>query len=500
MNWRASGESYLKMEKLNAILLVRFFVFVFLYVWGASGAVLNDKVLLKDKDVVFIQSRSGQFFASAKKNVAGSSLSEYSTNLPKTVEIDPNFLVVVSERIKDRFLFSLNLEDRWKGRIFLTIFPARSHFDPIFVNAQHTDAGWMYYVDLPSRIQINRLIRAMVEVLLQELADRSAGSKPAELPPWLAPAIAFQMQFDAPDISIMEPFSKRVRVDKRRNPFDLIRSHFRTERPLSWEELCWPGDEDLLDYSITNRYSMCSFLFFSHLMRLPEANAGLRKFFTISPSYWNWQVAFVKAFEPQFYSMRDVEKWWAVTLAGYIGVSQFKTLTPEETISQLDDILDSPVKAPAETNQPPIIERILLQSIILNYKINQHKQLIRQKIADLTALRHRAYPSFVGLIDDYRTALENYLRRRVAAGYEPDLPRLPRENPKTIVQQTVQRLDELDFIRSDLRLYGVDELQIELPFLQEESAREASVESGRIPVAKPQTNSLPAKGIIKPRK
>lgn len=450
----------------------------------------------KEKDVLFIQSRSGQFFASAPKRIVETPPADTSTNAPKTIKIDPNFAVVIAERIKDRFLFLLNMSDRWKGRIFLTILPARTHFDPVFVNAQYSDAGWMYYVDMPSYIPLNKLIRVIVDVLLQELADRTAGSKPAELPPWLAPAIAFQIQYEATDISLMEPFTKKTRVEKRKNPLDLIRHHLQNTRAPSWEELCWPMDEDLADFSPTNRYNMCSFLFYHQLMRTPDAVNHLHKFFEISPSYWNWQVAFIKAFEPMFYSMRDVEKWWSVTLSAFTGITEFKTLTAEQTITQLDDILDSPLKIPVSTNEPPVIQRMPLQSIILNYGINQHKGIIRQKIADLISLRQRSHPALISLIDDYRNVLEDYLRKRVSAGYEPELPRLPRANPRSVVQQTIRRLDELDLIRSDIRLYGVEEPQLQQSWFFDEQFEP-------VPIQSPQTkatNALPSKLEVKPKK
>jgi hypothetical protein len=483
MNIFASGESRRLMAKPAWVLLI-FCLFIL-----PSSICFSAEPLPKANDVIFIQSRSGQFFASTPKRIADIPPAETSTNTPKTIKIDPNFAVIIAERIKDRFLFSLNLNDRWKGRIFLTIFPARTHFDPVFVNAQYSDTGWMYYVDLPSYIPLNKLIRVIVEVLLQELADRSAGSKPAELPPWLAPAIAFQIQYEATDISLMEPFTKKTRLEKRKNPLDLIRRQLQSTRALSWEELCWPSDEDLADFSPTNRYNMCSFLFYHHLMRTPDAFNRLHRFFEILPSFWNWQVAFVKAFEPMFYSMRDVEKWWSVTLAAFTGITEYKTLNAEQTIAQLDDILDSPVKIPTSTNEPPAVRRIPLQSIITSYGINQHKDVVRQKIADLISLRQRAHPALISLIDDYRRVLEDYLRRRVTAGFEPESPALPRMNPRSIVQQTVKRLDELDLIRSDVRLYGVDETQFAQPWFEDEESESVIAH----PPQTKTTNSPPSK-------
>ncbi|MGC8743476.1 MAG: hypothetical protein ACP5T0_06325 [Verrucomicrobiia bacterium] len=442
----------------NLLLLIAATWLLILHSVIPSAAVNSNGV--SGKDSITVRSFSGQFIVNSSKTLPPlpAAAGQLATNLPKTIEIDPNLLVVICERIKENILFFLKANDEWKGTVIINIFPAKSLFDPVWINAQYTDRGWMYYVDVPSRIDMARLVNAVVGVLLQEMADRGAGSKPAELPPWIAPAFSLNVQLTAPDITIIEPFSKKTRVDRRTNPINLIKRRLISVEPLSWDELSWGDDQYFNDFSSTNQYAICSYLFTHQLLRLPDGAEKLKKFLHILPSRWNWQIAFLDAFKPHFYSMRDVEKWWSVSIAALTGRTEMKTLTFEETLKKLDDIVDSPVKIPIKNNgqdqtnsvSAAVVKKIPLQQIITQYNYSQHKQLIREKAAELSVLKQQAHPALKKLIDDYRIVLENYLSRRYRAGFEED-------SPKLVTRDTINKLDELDFIRSDFREYGVFE-------------------------------------------
>lgn len=431
---------------------------------GCSFSCSSRAAVARDEDKITVRSISGQFVINSPKTIPKLPApdSNAPTNLIKTIELEPNLLVVICERIKQNILFTLNLKDEWKGSIIINIYPARSYNDSIWVNACHTDRGWVYYLDIPSQIEMNRLIRSLVEVLLQELADRKAGSKPSELPPWLAPAFSLNVHLTAPDITILEPFSKKVRVDRRTNPINLIKKRLLSEQPLTWDELTWPDDETIQDFSFTNRYTICSYLFVHQLLKFPDGIAKMNDFFSILPARWNWQVAFIEAFKPHFYSMRDVEKWWSVTLAAFSGRTELKTLTFEESLKKLDDIVDSPVKIPIQTNEnntnqtQAVIKRLPLQQIIAQFSYSQHRQLLRQKAVELAVLRQQAHPALKRLVEDYKTTLEHYLSRRYRSGYESELPPFMPDSPRLIARDTLNRLDALDLIRSDLKQYGLN--------------------------------------------
>ncbi len=431
---------------------------VYLLIFGiiVSAKAANTGAAL-EKERITVRSISGQFIVNSPKAIPPlpAASDQSTTNLPKTIEIEPNLLVVICERVKENILFTLKAKDEWKGNIIINIFPAQTGYDSIWVNAQYTDRGWIYYLDLPSRIEMARLLNAVVGVLFQEMADRKGGSKPAELPPWIVPAFSLNVHLTAPDITILEPFSKKTRVDRRTNPINLIKKRLATIEPLSWDELSWGEDEYLTDFSFTNRYSICAYLFVHQLLRMPDGVARMKDFLSILPSRWNWQVAFLDAFKPHFYSMRDVEKWWSVTVASITGRTETKTLTFEESLKKLDDIVDSPVKIPIRTGviegtnsvQTAVVRKFPIQQIITQFGYSQHKQILKEKADELSVLMQQSHPALRKLIEDYRLALVNYLTRRYRAGYESD-------SPKLIARETLNRLDKLDFVRSNFREYG----------------------------------------------
>ncbi len=441
-----------------------------------------------EKDTITARSISGQFTVRSPYKIPPLPASKQPTNQIKLIELDPNFLVVVCERIKGNILLALNQKDEWKGSVLIRIYPAQTYLDPVWVNARYSDKGWVYYVDFPSVIEMNRLIRAVVGVVLQEIADRKAGSKPAELPPWLPPAFTLNIHLTAPDIAIMERFTKKVRVERITNPINLIKRHIVSITPLTWDELSWPTDEALMDNSITNQYSLCSYIFMHEVLQLPDGVKKMKEFFTILPARWNWQVAFVEAFKPHFYSMRDVEKWWSVTIASITGRTGLKTLTFEESLKKLDDILNSPVKIPTRNTNTNQIIKIPIQQVIAQYSYSQHRQILREKISELSVLRQNSHPAITRLVDDYKEALQIYLDRRYRSGFGSELPPYTSDSPKLTAKNIMSRLDILDVIRSDFEQHGYEMADVPTPAFADPL------------VLQPQTNSFTATPPTTPKK
>jgi len=442
-----------------------------------------------EKDTITARSVSGQFMVRSPYKIPPLPASKQPTNQIKLIELDPNFLAVVCERIKGNILLTLNQKDEWKGSVFVRIYPAQTYLDPVWVNAQYSDKGWMYYVDFPSVIEMNRLIRAVVGVVLQEIADRRAGSKPAELPPWLPPAFALNVYLTAPDIVLMERFTKKVRVERVTNPINLIKRHIISITPLTWDELSWPTIEALMDNSTTNQYSLCSYIFMREVLRLPDGVKKMKEFLTILPARWNWQVAFIEAFKPHFYSMRDVEKWWSVTIASITGRTGVKTLTYDESLKKLEAILNSPLKIPTgNTNTNNLIIKLPLQQVITQYSYSQHKQILKEKISELSVLRQNSHPAITRLVDDYKEALQIYLDRRYRSSFGSDLPPFTSDSPKLAIKDILNRLNMLDEIRLDFKQHGYEMADVPTPAFADPL------------VLQPQTNAFTTTPATAPKK
>ena len=115
---------------------------------------------------------------------APTELSSLATN-QDFVELEPTLATVSCERIKQMLVRELNVTAPWRGTIYLVLYPARSAGDAITITSDRFKNGWQYRVDLPDVVERPRYVRAMVQVLLLELANRTAPARGAEIPLWL---------------------------------------------------------------------------------------------------------------------------------------------------------------------------------------------------------------------------------------------------------------------------------------------------------------------------
>lgn len=415
---------------------------------AAVAAVASEKIIT-------IRSRSDQFVANCPATIPPIAAQNMPTNQEKYISLNAPVVVVIAERIKQCILESLAANDEWKGKVILNIHPVDQPDEEIWVNAQKTEIGWIYNVDLPAYLQKTRLIRTLVQVVLKEIADRYSGVKPAELPPWLGPAMTMHILINAPDILIMDQFTKKVKTQRKVNPITIVRKNLNGQPPLSWDELCWHGglynSEPLL-----NRYTLSSYLLFHHLMSLKNGNVFMCQMLRQLPSHWNWQIAFLKAYEAHFKSLREVDKWWSVIIESFMGKDGTRAYTFEESLRKLDETLTCPIKFQIETNIAGEVKFLTLQDIITQWSFNQQKVFLRQKIAQLQALKPHISPHLAKLLDDYCSALTTYIQRRAKAGFSNDLPPFVNDSVRLILRDTINDLNNLDLIRQDFRHNGVN--------------------------------------------
>src|SRR5205823_11847081 len=113
------------------------------------------------------------------------------------VRLDPTLLAVSCERIKSAVLAELAMNDAWRGKIRISLHPVRDDSEPIVVTSVHYRDGWNYEMDIPEQVDGARLVKSVVEVVLLEIANRSARSLAAELPLWLTEGLAAHLQATA---------------------------------------------------------------------------------------------------------------------------------------------------------------------------------------------------------------------------------------------------------------------------------------------------------------
>src|SRR5262249_7421366 len=138
--------------------------------------------------------------------------------------------------------------------------------------------GWQYQASMPDMVERSRYVRALVQVILLELANRNARSHSAELPLWLIEGLAEDLLVShEPEILLAPPRSTRNGLIFASTYFDgrkeapLERAHklLASRQALTFEALSWPK-EDQLTGSDAELYRFSAQLFVSALLEFSD--------------------------------------------------------------------------------------------------------------------------------------------------------------------------------------------------------------------------------------
>ncbi|MBU6402429.1 MAG: hypothetical protein KGS61_19085, partial [Verrucomicrobia bacterium] len=363
------------------------------------------------------------------------------------VNLDPDLLAVTAERIKLRLLQALDLPDRWQGRVYIDLHPAASAQIPAWLTSLYQPRGWQYHLDLADQMDPQTTARALVQVLLLEIANRHAGGQSAELPPWLLEGLTLHLLRSAQTDLVLRPRTdfvfRRIRPDSLAEARDWLHTH----AALTFTELSLPTQTQLTGDGWTT-YQASAQLFVTDLLRTPGGRARLAAMLDDLPHHLNWQTAFLLAFAPQFQSLLDVEKWWAIRLADFTGRDSALAWPADKSLHKLDDILGLPVLIRYGTNQTPITTNLPLQTVIGQWDFAHQRNLLIAKANLLQALRPNLPAILVPLVDDYHSVLATYLEKSqqpdafAAGGFLPSI------RPQILRREIIGQLDALDARRT----------------------------------------------------
>src|SRR5262249_33600919 len=157
---------------------------------------------------------------------------------------------------------------------------------------------------------------------------------------------------------------------------------------------------------------------------------------------YNWQFAFLRAFNPYFQRPLEVEKWWALQVLNFTGRDLTQTWSAQESWQKLDELVRSEVQVRVGTNELPLHVAVSLQTMIQEWEPTRQNQAFETKVHELELLRPRVAPSLIPIVDEYRRILLSYLEGQ--------------KNPKKarsrkVVTQTLTELNALDFQRGALK-------------------------------------------------
>ncbi len=403
------------------------------------------------------RSHSGQFIIHTLPGRSpAAAVSSMETNR-SFVRLDTTLLPISAERIKSILYRELGAAGTWDGKIFLTLYPARSEEDQITIDSGHFLDGWQYRVLLPNLIERSRYVEAMTQVVLLEMANRQAREHSAEIPPWLTQGFCQQLLAgNAMEIILSPPgknpgglplttnFVNGVRTDPLKQAHEKLSS----SALLTFQQLSWPTD-NLIDAEKRDIYRCNAQLFVNGLLRLKSGRACLRTMITKLPQYYNWQFAFLDAFREYFQRPLDIEKWWELRLVHFTGRGLEQTWGVDESWQKLDEVVRSAVQVRTGTNELPLRAETKLQTIIREWEPVPQTQTLRLKAFELAGLRLRLAQQFVPLADEYQHSLESYLAARDRpAGF---LAFGRKAGRRHATETALRQLDDLDARLQEMR-------------------------------------------------
>lgn len=419
---------------------------------AANTALLAQTVPLKPA----IRSSSGQFSIVDRSGPPPPALPA-SSKAKGFFDLQPPFLAVSCERIKGALNSELGTPIQWQGKINLTISPARNSSDDYAINVERFRNAWRYQVNLPQRVEQTMFVRTVVQALLLELANRQATQRSAEVPFWLVEGLTQKLLNSRQRQLILEPpeFSIRgVKIDPtmfERSDNDWLENARRVLRdrpPMTLEELSWPHAEEFAGPN-GEAFRSSAQLFVTELLRLKGGRDRLRETIGGLASCYNWQTAFLKAFDTQFPNQLALEKWWALQVTYFVGRNPQQLWTSEESFRKLDEVLQTSVAIRRGSGDLPAHADVSLQAIIREWDTLRQLTTFRSKLRELELTRARVSPEFTPLTDDYLRVVNHYVkeRERNSAIYA-NLVSMPKDQRK-VALEIIQELDRLDSARRE---------------------------------------------------
>lgn len=440
---------------------------VVIALWFATGF-LSVAETLPLKPVV--SSASGQFVILDRRGAPPPALPGTATD-KGYFDLEPPLLAVACERIKNALNAELGVTTPWRGKIHITISPVRNTSDDYATVAQRFRDGWKYQMNLPQRVEQSMFVRTLVQALLLELANRQAGERSAEVPFWLVEGLTQQLLISRraefilapPGLSIRNISIAPTQVEgSDRDWLEKARRVLRDRPPLTLEELTWPKPEEFAGPE-GDAFRCSAQLFVTELLRLKQGRDGLRAMVAGLAGCYNWQTAFLNAFNSQFPNQLALEKWWALQATYFLGRNPQQLWTSEESYRKLDETLHTSVAIRRSLGEMPARADVSLQVIIREWDTLRQLTTFRNKLRELELTRLRVSPEYTALTDDYLRVVNQYVQlRQGSSAVYANLGAMP-AGQQQAAGDIIRELDRLDVLRQESRPRSADSWSIVPP-------------------------------------
>jgi hypothetical protein len=410
----------------------------------ASCGVLGADSVLSESGQFIVHGPTERAFPPARRE-----------NEPPLMELGAQSLAVTAERSKRAFLEELVTKDAYQDKIHIVLLSRGRPDEPITVVSHIHSDGFQYQVGLPVYVEGSRLIKGLVQTLLQEFSNRG-GRRNAELPSWLVEGMTRQLLasvLSAPLVNRKPTTIERVGYDR----LGETRAYFQTNTPLTIQELSFSNLRQLSPVE-QSRYESSAHLLVHELLQLRGGPGRMVAFLQNLPHALNWQTAFYHAYRQYFRTPLDLEKWWMLSCVEIKQREAREAWTTPSSLERLDALLLVPMEYRVSTNAVPERRYASLQDVLTSTEFGAHKDLFSQKLQQVFFLTVNLSPEVLPVAQAYEDAIDSYLQKRILADYQPALKSDPEQRLQALIRSTVKGFDELDQARDEVRAGRVPQL------------------------------------------
>jgi len=362
------------------------------------------------------------------------------------VELEPQFLAVTAERTKRVLLQELAQDDAYRGKVHLIILDRVPPDYPITLVSRVYSDGFEYQMGIPRQIENVKLIKGLIQAMLQEYANRRS-HRSSELPAWLVEGMTREVLSSVTPIFIAnkQPVTIEIRGYDRLNR---ARTFFSTNSGLTINELSFPDFSDAVQMK---RFQNGAHLFVHELLRQPGGPQVMSRFIQALPFSFNWQKAFYDVYRSQFHSPLQLEKWWALVWADFNSKRQQEKWSLGLSLEKLQGMLMTSLEHRVQTNSIPQRREANLQELLSETGFSLQKAVLEQKLQQLYFLSFNLSPEASALAEGYQEVIKSYLDQKTGSEYRPGLRIEPETRDEYVIKNTVKELNRLDQLMADLR-------------------------------------------------
>ena len=389
--------------------------------------------------------------------------------LKDVVQLTPEVLVTSCEQIKQSFLNQLDTTDRPGNRIRINIKPWLPPQANVFISATRFNDGWRYDVDVPEFVERRKLVRGLIQVLLQEMGNRINDGDSIAVPMWLREGLTEiilerdgnSFVFEASPVknnlgnnffAVDAPTKEKVWKD----PLSKVREKLKATPALSFSDLSVPVDDQIANVGF-DHFQASSQLFVSELLQLPDGPRKLRTYIQDMFRFSHPQFALFDAYRNHFNSALEVEKWWSVAQVNFLSREDRSRWPEKNALSKLNEILQPQVRIRLDTNSVPISESMTLKQLISEVDYEQQRPVLNQMLIQLQRLEWNLPPDLLKLVFDYHVLILNYTNKRDQLSNGKNSARTASSTAKPVVKEALKQLEYLEVLRADFAKIGFSE-------------------------------------------